>query len=78
MPPINRSHKGTPLASYMLEGVSRRLIADARSKCKAQIPPITLKTKLVQLLENWTYSDTDAVLSTDAPEPSTHDGPGAP
>lgn len=52
----DRRVKGTKDISVLLEKVPRRLIEDARAKCKAESPSITLKGKILNLLTGWTYS----------------------
>jgi hypothetical protein len=53
----DRKVKDTALTSYAWQRVPRQLLQDAQAKCRAERPPISLKWKLIELLEQWTYPD---------------------
>ena len=51
--PRTRAHAGGALMTYNLEGVPRALIEQARAKCRAQMPPTSVKAQLIRLLQGW-------------------------
>lgn len=57
-----KSFKGTQQMSYLWEGIPRELIEKAHTKCRRQIPPVTLKWKLYELLHAWVYPKADSVI----------------
>ena len=53
----NRRRKGTDFTAYLWDNIPRELIAKAKDKCRRQIPPISLKWKLIELLTKWIETD---------------------
>lgn len=59
-PKPHRQVKGTAETTILLEKLPRQLIDDAKAKCKAEMPPMALKWKIVQLLKGWVYGEPTA------------------
>ena len=56
----SRAVRNTALKSYLWERVPRQLLEDATAKARAMEPPLSLKSLLVKLLREWTYSKGEA------------------
>ncbi len=51
--PRDRAFKGTDEMTVLLERVPRRLIEQAKAKCRQQDPPVSLKWQILELLKGW-------------------------
>ena len=52
----SRAVRNTALKSYLWERVPRQLLEDATAKARSMEPPQSLKSVLIHLLREWTYS----------------------
>lgn len=50
---LSRAVRGTDSITVLLERIPRRLIEEAKAKCRSQVPPMALKWKIVELLQEF-------------------------